>query len=131
MYSSFTPVELGPHEDLYRQGRYRVELKAELAYSLYDVDTALEEMGYEVIDAGQWGRSYRHRQDHRRTVELDEPDEASDRLRLVLEQADLAETEIGHAEGELDLEYARLQSACSRRMAEADYDLLATPAEYR
>ena len=54
-------VQVGVYADLWRKGRYRVELNAKLDYDPSDIDAALEELGYESIDADQWGQTYRHK----------------------------------------------------------------------
>ena len=112
MYAATSVAQVETYPDLWRKGRYRVELKAELAGDCYDVDAALDQLGYEVTDADQWGRSYRHRDDPRRTAELDEAEAPSALVSLILRQGDLDDEEIPPAEGELDLEYGKLYGLC-------------------
>ena len=121
MYGAVASVELGTYDDLWRPGRYRVELKAGLPVSLHAVEADLEQLGYEPIDADQWGSSYRYVTDASRTAELDELDGPSPAVRLILRQSDLDEAGLSHAEGELDLEYSGIRSLCPSQSEEAAY----------
>ena len=85
-----------------------MELTAELARDAEQADAALRQSGYEPIDADQWGRSYRHREDPRRTAELDEREDRLASVRLVLRHGDLEPPGVGPAEGELELLYSRM-----------------------
>ena len=115
MYTTSSEARLEVCEDLWRKGRYRVELTGRLAYAAGDVDAALEQLGYEAIDLDQWGRSYQHREDPSRTAELDELGEGAASVRLVLRQGNLEPSEIAGAKSELDLRYGRLYSTWQAR----------------
>ena len=92
-------VEVG--KDLWQPGRYRAELTAALSYDSGEIDLALQQLGYEIVDSCQWGRSYRHRDNHRREVELDELDDGYGAVRLVLREGDLSVGEANRARGRL------------------------------
>ena len=120
MYAEAPVAQVGTYPDLWRKGRYRVELKVELTGDYDGVDRALDQLGYEVVDVDQWGRSYRHREGPRRTAELDELEASADRVSLILHQGDLDEAEIPSAEGDLDLEYGKLRALCPGAMNAGD-----------
>jgi len=96
-----------------RRGRYSVELTAELPYGLDEVDAALERLGYEVADADQWGRSYRHRDSPNRTAEADEIPDGTGALRLRLREDDLGREAALSAEADAETLYGLLYSACA------------------
>ena len=128
MYATSSAPRVEVCGDLWEKGRYRVELAARLPCEFADVDDGLEKLGYEVIDAGQWGRSYRNRQDPRHTAELDELDDAGAYVRLILRKGDLEAARLSDAEGEVDLTYARLRAACPARSGEYPYKII-NPAD--
>jgi len=129
MYTDAPDVQIGTYSDLWRQGRYRVELTAELPCDPTDVDAPLQQLGYDIADADQWGRTYRHSQDHDRTVELDELEDPGEYIRLVLRNGDLNEVDIGKAEDELGSLYARLYQMCQGRYDDNAYDPLYRPVD--
>jgi len=124
MYTDAPDVQIGTYSDLWRKGRYRVELTAELSYDPVDVDAALQQLGYDIADADQWGRTYRHSQDHNRTVELDELEDQAEYIKLVLRNGDLDELDIDRAEDELGSLYARLYQMCQSQYEDDAYDPL-------
>lgn len=67
-----------------RAGPYSAELRADLDCDLTGADAELTALGYVVIDADQWGWSYRHRHDGRRTAQLDEGADPAGPVRLRL-----------------------------------------------
>jgi len=97
------------YPDLWRPGRYRVELRATLYCDPAEAESCLERLDYEAIDADQWGRSYRDRRDDRRTAELDESGDEYGTVRLVLRQADVDPAEADGALEILQRVYAALQ----------------------
>lgn len=124
MYTNAPDVQIGTYSDLWQKDRYRVELAAQLYCEPNDIDKALEQLGYEIIDADQWGRTYRHSQDHNRTVELDELEDPGEYIRLVLRNGDLDEVDIDRAEDELGSLYARLYQMCQSQYEDDAYDPL-------
>jgi len=124
MYTDAPDVQIGTYSDLWRQGRYRVELTAELPCDPDDVDAALQQLGYDIADGDQWGRTYRHSQDHNRTVELDELEDQAEYIKLVLRNGDLDEVDIDWAEDELGSLYARLYQMCQSQYEDDAYDPL-------
>ena len=124
MYTDAPDVQIGTYSDLWQKDRYRVELAAQLYCEPNDIDKALEQLGYEIIDADQWGRTYRHSQDHNRTVELDELEDPGEYIRLVLRNGDLDEVDIDRAEDELGSLYARLYQMCQSQYEDDAYDHL-------
>ena len=124
MYTDAPDVQIGTYSDLWQKDRYRVELAAQLYCEPNDIDKALEQLGYEIIDADQWGRTYRHSQDHNRTVELDELEGPGEYIRLVLRNGDLDEVDIDKAEDELGSLYARLYQMCQSQYEDDAYDPL-------
>ena len=124
MYTDAPDVQIGTYSDLWQKDRYRVELAAQLYCEPNDIDKALEQLGYEIIDADQWGRTYRHSQDHNRTVELDELEDPGEYIRLILRNGDLDEVDIDKAEDELGSLYARLYQMCQSQYEDDAYDPL-------
>lgn len=128
MYGTDEDVKVSTYADLWQKGRYRVELAAELACEPNGIDKALEQLGYEIIDADQWGRSYWHNQDHNKTIELDELEDPTALVRLILRYGDLDEVDIGSAEEQLASLYARIHQMCRDSYDDNDYDCLCQPA---
>lgn len=120
MYATASDIEINTYPDLWRKGRYRVELTAELPFDPSDIDSALRRLGYHIVDADQWGQSYSHNQDPRRTAELEEVKEQADYAKLVLRCGDLDEIAINTAEDYLSALYDRI---CQIRRGRMDvYD---------
>jgi hypothetical protein len=111
MYETANAVQAGTYADLWRKGRYRVQLTAELGSYLEDVDAVLERLGYRMVDADQWGRSYHRRGSSHDTAELDEQECEFGPVRLVLSRGNLDETETADAETELTYLLGRIQEA--------------------
>jgi len=91
------------------------------------MDSILQQLGYGAIDADQGGRSYRHSQDHNKTIELDELDDPTISLKLLLRYSDLDEAGVGQAEDQLDSLYNRICQMCRSRHDDSDYDSLDLP----
>lgn len=127
MYATAQDIQVGAYPDLWKQGRYRVELAAQLPYETADMDSILEQLGYEIVDADQWGRSYRHSQDHNKTIELDELDDPTAFPKLLLRYGDLDEAGVGQAEDQLDSLYNRICQMCRNSYDDDDYDSLDSP----
>lgn len=121
MYAAISDVEVNTYPDLWRKGRYRVELAAQMPCHLEDVETALYELGYQLMDTDQWGRTYQHRQNPACIAELDESEDAGEYLKLILRNADLDELDIGQAEDQLGSLYDRIHQMCRDRY-DSDYD---------
>jgi len=122
MYTTASEVQVGSYADHWRAGRYRLELKAELDGDLHDMDTALEKLVYRIVDADQWGRSYRHRDDPGRTAEIDEQEYPARSLRVILQREDLDETDVERAEDELVSIYRQMYSARTIPNPQEDQD---------
>jgi hypothetical protein len=108
MYAATPEVQIGAYPDLWRKGRYRVDLVAELYFDPDYLDAALKQLDYHVVDADQRGQSYRHNQDDNRTAELDESEEEGAYVRLVLRDGDLDEADIDAARDYLSSLYERM-----------------------
>ncbi len=124
MYAEGQDVEVGTYPDLWQKDRYRVELAAGLSCEPADLDKALERLGYEIVDADQWGRSYRHNQDPNKTIELDELEDPAALVRLILRYGDLDEADIGPAEDQLASLYDRICQMCNNRYDNDCYEPL-------
>ena len=122
MYATASDVQVEIHTDLWQKGRYRVEMDTELPFDQDDVDCALEKLGYQVIDGGQWGRSYRHGKERNRTAELDDLEEPEYSLRLTLRCGDLAEADIDGAENQLRGLYNMIYRICEKRFDDYGWD---------
>ena len=122
MYATASDVQIETYGDLWQKGRYRVELGAELPFDPDDVDNALEKLGYKVIDAGQWGRSYHHGRDQKRSAELDELEEPEISLRLTLRHGDLGEEDIDTAKDQLRELYDGINRMCQKRYGDYGFD---------
>jgi hypothetical protein len=113
MYQQTIPyVQVETYPDLWRKGRYRVDLTAELYLEIDSVDAALEQLDYHIIDSDQQGQSYIHNQDRSRTAELDEAGEEPAYVKLVLRNADLDEEGINAAEDYLNTLFDRIYQMC-------------------
>jgi len=115
MYSAVSDVQTGTYPDLWRKGRYRVELNAELPFYMEDVDAALQQSGYEAVDADQWGHSYHHKADPQRTAEIDESEARGGYVKIMLRDGGLEGDGIKQAEDQLDLLYDRINQICQSR----------------
>ena len=103
MYQQESPyVHIETYPDLWRKGRYRVDLTVELDLEIDGLNTALEQLDYHIIDADQWGQSYVHNNDPSHTAELDEVEDQDFYVKLVLRNGNLDETEIAEAESYLN-----------------------------
>lgn len=98
-------------EDLWRRGRYRVELATKLPCVRGDVGAVLKELGYDLVDVDQAGQSYRLRADARFTAELEASLDEAETITLLLRTEDLAPAEARQAKESLELIY---EEFCSR-----------------
>ena len=94
MYTKSPDVRIETYPDLWRNGRYRVDLTAELDLEIDGIDAALQQLDYHIIDADQCGRTYAHSHDPIRMAELDEVEGQDSYVKLVLRNDDLDEAEI-------------------------------------
>jgi len=115
MQAAVSDVQTGTYPDLWRKGHYRVELNAELPFYMEDVDVALQQAGYEAVDADQWGRSYRHKADPQQTAEVDESEDGGGYVKIMLRDGGLEDDGIKQAEDQLDLLYDRIHQICQSR----------------
>ncbi|GAH83538.1 unnamed protein product, partial [marine sediment metagenome] len=122
-------AQIGTYEDLWRKGRYRIDLTVELSYDPEEVDAALQKLGYDIIDADQWGRSYRNRQNPRLTAELDELEEQTAYVKLLLRSGDLNEADIDRSEAQLSIYYDRIYQMCRDSCMDIGYDYLYPPLD--
>jgi hypothetical protein len=120
MYATADAVQVGTCADLWRQGRYRVQLTAELTSYLEDIDAGLERLGYRMVDADQRGRSYQRGANSHDTGKLDETEYEFGPVRLVLSRGDLEATQTDAAEEEMIALYEGL----SRTMRSYDAEPL-------
>lgn len=121
MYATASDIEISTYPDLWRKGRYRVELSADLPFDPYTVEAALQHLGYHIVDADQWGQSYCHNQDRNRTAELDELEDFASYVRLVLWNGNLNEADINAAEDYLSSLYDRICQVCGDHCDGYDY----------
>lgn len=108
MYTSAEPIQVRIYPDRWRKGRYRVQLSSQIASDLEDVDTVLGQLGYSMVDADQYGRSYHHSKNSRCTADLDELECEGGPVLLTLSRCELDEPETAAAEQELIGQYERL-----------------------
>ncbi len=112
-------VRIETYPDLWRKGRYRVDLTAELDLEIDGIDAALQQLDYHIIDADQWGQSYVHNQIPSCTAELGEVENPSPYLKVILRNGGLDETEITEAENYLTNVFDRIyQLYCERHEAD-------------
>jgi len=93
-------------------GRYGMEISGYVDGELQMIADRLEEYGYEVRDADQWGRLYRHVHQQGCLAELEESDEPFAGLRLCLSNDDLPGSQAYNAIGELYVLYLTLTDGC-------------------
>jgi hypothetical protein len=117
-----TGAEVYP--DLWQKGRYRVELSVELQYGLSDVDAALQKLGYNIIDADQWGQSYQDKNNSDITAELDETEADTISLRLIMRYGDLGEQDVESARAQVESVYERIGQICQGHYSQYDYEPL-------
>jgi hypothetical protein len=97
-------------------------LENSLVLGLVDVDAALQKLGYDIIDADQWGQSYQDKDNSDITAELDETEADITSLRLTLRYGDLSEQDIESARGQVESIYERIEQICQRRYSQYDYE---------
>jgi hypothetical protein len=124
MYGTFLDSGAEVYQDLWRKGRYRVELNVELKYDLSAVDTALQKLGYDIVDADQWGQSYRDRDNSDITAELDETEGDVASLRVRLRYGDLGEHDIEAARAQVESVYEKIGQICQERYSQCEYESL-------
>lgn len=131
MYVATPDVQIGTYLDLWQKDRYHVELAAQLYCEPNDIDKALEQLGYEIVDADQWGRSYHHNKGHNKIIELDELEDPTALVRLILRYSDLDEADTDQAENQLDSLYTQICQMCKNNYDSKynDYDCLYQPAD--
>jgi len=117
-----TGAEVYP--DLWQKGRYRVELNVELNYDLSEVDAPLQKLGYDIIDADQWGQSYQDKDNSDITAELDETEVDIVSLRLTLRYGDLGEQDIESAREQVESVYEKIGQICQGRYSQYECESL-------
>jgi hypothetical protein len=130
MYAVSEAPQAGVYADLWRKGRYRVRLSAVFLSDIEQVDPVLERFGYHVVDADQYGRSYRHGENSRRTAELDEVEYEGGPVRLILSYGDLEESDTIAGEQETMALYEELSHELGQYEAKglaADYEWIDDP----
>lgn len=121
MYTATPDIQIGTYPDLWQKGRYRAELGVDVALGFEDVDAALRKLGYEIVDADQYGLSYSHSKDSKRTAEVDQMDEQAEYTRLKLINADLDWASVPAAEDYLVSIYDRICQLVTGPNREFDY----------
>lgn len=111
MYAADPGVRIETYPDLWRKGRYRVELHGELPCGPDDVDAALRRAGYRLADADQWGYSYVHRRNAGHTAEVDEHGQPYVAA-LILRNAGLEQEAIDDERDALQGIYERIHRLC-------------------
>ncbi len=124
LISDVQDVQIGTYPELWLKGRYRVDLYVELPFDADDVDAAMQQLGYHITDAGQWGQSYSHNKHRSHTAELDEAPEQAGYVRLVLRSNGLDEADTEAAENDLSSVYERIRQICDSCCNEYDYESL-------
>jgi hypothetical protein len=124
MYGTSLDAGAEVYTDLWQKGRYRVELNVELKYDLSEVDAALQKLGYDIIDADQWGQSYQDKDNSDITAELDETEADITLLRLTLRYGDLGEQDVESARAQVESVYEKIGQICQRRYSQYDYEPL-------
>ncbi len=124
MYTAALDVNIGTYPDLWRKDRYRVDLNVELHFDPDNIDAALKQLGYHIIDTGQWGQSYNHKHYHNLSAELNEVEDTQAYVRLLLRNSDLDEGSIGGAEDYLSGLFDRIFQICLRQGEGYNYEPL-------
>jgi len=112
MYAKIPDVRIETYPDHWRKDHYRIELETKLGYSIEEVDKALEELGYEIIDNDQWGWSYQNKGMPIENAELDEMEEGNPHIKLVLAGHGLEEAQIEPSKVELYALFERIYQVC-------------------
>lgn len=113
MHAKIAETRIKTYPDHWLKDHYRVELEAELDYSIEEVDKALEELGYEIIDNDQWGWSYQNKGTPIENAELDEELEGGNPyVKLVLAGPGLKEAQIEPSKVELYALFERIYQVC-------------------
>ncbi len=109
------------YTDRWRTDRYRVELSVNTPYGVDDIDAALLQLGYDMVDADQSGLSYSKRQDRDCCADLDELDDDLSPARLILAVGNLEESQIDPAQEQLYSIYGRIRQICRKDLYLYDY----------
>jgi hypothetical protein len=112
MYAKIADIRIETYPDHWQKDHYRLELEAALDYSIEDVDKALEELGYEIIDNDQWGSSYLNKGSSIEHAELDELEGENPYVKLVLVGSGLEEAQIEPSKVELYALFERIYQLC-------------------
>jgi hypothetical protein len=112
MYRKIPDVRIETYPDHWRKDHYRLELETELDYSIEEVDKALGELGYEIIDNDQWGWSYQNKGMPIENAELDEIEKGNPHVKLVLSGHGFEEAQIEPSKVELYALFERIYQAC-------------------
>jgi len=105
------------YPDLWRQNRYRIELTVE-PYNSRDAGDVLQQLGYDVADADQWGISYCHNENPDWTAEIDELPDGSQRV--VLCWGNLNKSDMYCFQNNMDCDCSNIYPTCQDSFA-GDY----------
>jgi hypothetical protein len=108
MYASCSCPRVEIYADPAHSGRYGIAMAGDLYADFSLLETELEKQGYQVVDADQWGNSYRHQHRMNRWAQLDESPDESGWLHLQMREEDLAGPEVERIGDELENLYYQL-----------------------
>jgi len=133
MYGISAAPRVTAYTDRWRPSRYRVELNIETSFDDDDIDEALEQLGYHVVDADQAGRSYVSQRGRNHFAELDDTGDWRASAHLVLGTDDLEKPQIDQASDYLCSIYEKIYRICRKESFLSNHyqwdDLLSAESE--
>jgi hypothetical protein len=121
----------GVYPDRWHKDLYRIELRADMPFDIYTVDSALEELGYHITDADQFGWSYGKANYPYSSAELDESDDPPELPQLILEESSLEESQTEWMREQLYSVYENIYEICRKEWYLNDYNQWDEPEDFK
>lgn len=106
------------HKNWLKPKSYYIVLNEVLPFRTSEVKAALEKLGYKMISTDRYGRAYCHHNDPSNKVEVNEADNVTKYVRLLLSKTDVPPSDIARTEYGVESLYDRLYSICKAQQRE-------------